>query len=109
MQKNKPSSKNQKNSPDKKNDAPTNLGITGKEHEQANRMVSFRIRTITTLAMLGAMILILSLGHSYTAGAVIFLMFMCFKELKELKRKREQENNIPWFNLINWYFFVCTL
>ena len=88
-----------------KEEKPADSGITGKEHEKANRMVSFKVRTVTTLLMLGALVLVLSLGHSYTASTMIFLLVMCFKELKALKRKREQEHNIPWFNLINWYFF----
>lgn len=86
-----------------------NHGITGKEHEKPNRMSSFKVRTVTTLLMLAALIFVLFLGHFYIAASILFLKVIAFKELKELKRKREQEHNIPFFNVINWYFFVVTL
>jgi phosphatidate cytidylyltransferase len=82
---------------------------TGAEHENANRMSSFYVRTITTILMLVGFVVILSLGHAYSASLIVFLMVLCFKELKALKRKREMDRHIPYFNIINWYFFVCTL
>jgi phosphatidate cytidylyltransferase len=95
--------------PEKTKGEGVNQGITGKEHEGQNRMSSFKVRTITTLMMFAALIFVLWSGQAYTAGVVIILMVMWFKELKELKRRREQEHNIPFFNVINWYFFFCTL
>ena len=76
------------------------------EHAQPNRMSSFYLRTITTLAMLGGLILLIFLGHAYCAGFVIFLLVLCFKELKALKRQKELDNKIPFFNTVNWYFFL---
>ena len=77
------------------------------EHAPANKMGSFYLRTITTIIMLVGFILILTLGHFYCALFVITLMIFCFKELKALKMKKELDKNIPHFNIINWYFFVC--
>ena len=79
------------------------------EHAPENRMSSFKLRTVTTLLMLGGFVLILSLGHSYWAILVIFLLILWFKELKALKRKKEEDMKIPFFNVINWYLFFCTL
>lgn len=76
------------------------------EHAQPNRMSSFYVRTVTTLAMLAGFILLLFLGHAYCAGFVIFLLVLCFKELKALKRQKELDNKIPFFNTVNWYFFL---
>lgn len=76
------------------------------EHAKQNRMKSFYVRTVSTIAMLGGFILILSLGHAYCALLVVFLLILGFKELKALKRRKEMDKNIPWFNVINWYFFV---
>lgn len=77
----------------------------GGEHEKANRMSSFYLRTVTTIAMIFGFVVILCLGHSYAALFIIALLFLGFKELKALKRQKEQENRIPLFNTINWYFF----
>lgn len=79
------------------------------EHAQQNRMHSFYVRTVTTISMLVAFIIILALGHAYCAILVVFLLIFCFKELKALKRKKEFDRHIPLFNVLNWYFFVCTL
>jgi len=79
------------------------------EHKKENRMSSFYLRTVTTIAMLVGFIVILFLGHGYAGLFVIALLILCFKELKALKRKREQEKRIPFFNIVNWYFFACTL
>lgn len=46
------------------------------EHAQPNRMSSFYVRTVTTLAMLAGFILLLFLGHAYCAGFVIFLLVL---------------------------------
>jgi phosphatidate cytidylyltransferase len=76
------------------------------EHAKENKMGSFYIRTVTTIAMLVGFVLLLFLGHVYVAGFVIFLLILCFKELKSLKRQKEIDNRIPFFNLVSWYFFL---
>jgi len=79
------------------------------EHNKENRMASFYLRTVTTIMMLVGFVVILFLGHAYWAIFVIFLTMLCYKELKALKRKKEMDKHIPYFNIINWYFFFVTL
>jgi phosphatidate cytidylyltransferase len=98
-----------KNKEEMKEESQDKVEKPSDEHEKQNRMKSFYIRTISTIAMLGGFALILFLGHAYCALFVISLLILGFKELKALKRKKEMDKNIPWFNVVNWYFLVWTI
>ena len=66
---------------------------------------NFVLRTIYTILMILGFILVLWLGHFYVAILILLINFGIFKEILTLKRDYERENNIPYFFLINWYFF----
>uniref|UniRef100_A0A7S3D8I4 Phosphatidate cytidylyltransferase n=1 Tax=Palpitomonas bilix TaxID=652834 RepID=A0A7S3D8I4_9EUKA len=69
----------------------------------------FRVRTFWTLLMIGGFFLIIGAGHVYCWALVIFLKLMIFYEILRLKRRKEKEKAIPYFPLLNWYFFVVTI
>lgn len=108
-QKKEKQSENQGNKQGKKEEQSEQQQNTGAEHNKENRMSSFYTRFATTMLMLGGLVLFLCLGHTYCAVMCILLQIFCFKELKAIKRRRENDKNIPYFNVINWYFFVVTL
>ena len=65
-------------------------------------ILSFRLRTVTTLLMLGGFILIISLGHSYCGAFVCFITFLLFREIVRLRRNEAKEFNYPHLYLVNW-------
>ena len=73
-----------------------------------SKLSSFRIRTISTLIMIGAFILIISAGHLYCCLLVFVINICIFKEIIALKRNAVREIKLPYFFIINWYFFCVT-
>ncbi|EAR87408.3 phosphatidate cytidylyltransferase (macronuclear) [Tetrahymena thermophila SB210] len=64
-----------------------------------------KVRTIYTLIMLFCFILIVSAGAFYCALLITTITAGIFREIINLKRKTQREYKIPFFNMINWYFF----
>lgn len=72
------------------------------------KLSSFKIRVISSLVMVGLFILILSAGHFYCCLLVFFINICIFKEIISLKRNANREAKLPYFFIINWYFFAVT-
>jgi Cytidylyltransferase family len=73
-----------------------------------SKLSTFKIRTISSLIMVGGFILILCAGHFYCCLLVLFINICIFKEIIALKRNQQREAKLPYFSLINWYFFGVT-
>ncbi|KAL4465958.1 hypothetical protein ABPG74_004195 [Tetrahymena malaccensis] len=65
-----------------------------------------KVRTIYTLIMLFFFILIIAAGAFYCALLITAITTGIFREIINLKRKTSREYRIPYFNLVNWYFFI---
>jgi phosphatidate cytidylyltransferase len=58
--------------------------------------------------MLGFIFLITT-GHFYLSWFVLLMNILIFREILALKRNLEKEIKIPWFYLLNWYFFAVAV
>jgi len=59
--------------------------------------------------MLGAFILLISMGTFY-CSILLFVIYACiFSEIVSLKRNVQKEIDIPYFNFLNWYFFFVAV
>lgn len=67
------------------------------------------VRTIYTLLMLFAFVCIISAGPFYCALLIIAITAGIFREIINLKRRVSREGKIPYFIVINWYFFFVGL
>ena len=66
VKKGKPASNDKQGSVEsKKDDKAQEQQNTGEEHKKQNRMTAFYTRFITTMLMLGGLILTICLGHTY--------------------------------------------
>lgn len=52
---------------------------------------------------------IIAAGPIYSVVFIILLSFLMFDELLRLKRRKDKEQEIPLFHLINWYFFTISV
>ena len=73
-----------------------------------SKLSTFKVRTISSLIMVGGFILILSAGHFYCCLLVLLINICIFKEIIALKRNAHRETKLPYFSIINWYFFGVT-
>ncbi|KAL4494106.1 hypothetical protein ABPG72_016062 [Tetrahymena utriculariae] len=64
-----------------------------------------KVRTIYTLIMLFSFIIIIAAGAFYCALLITAITAGIFREIINLKRKTAREYRIPYFYLLNWYFF----
>jgi phosphatidate cytidylyltransferase len=74
----------------------------------ASKASNFKVRVISSLIMVAAFIAILVAGHFYCCLLVIFINICIFKEIIALKRNEQREAKLPYFSIINWYFFGMT-
>jgi phosphatidate cytidylyltransferase len=72
------------------------------------KLSNFKTRTISSLIMVGGFALILSAGHFYCCLLVLLINICIFKEIVSLKRNSQREAKLPYFYIINWYFFGVT-
>jgi phosphatidate cytidylyltransferase len=70
---------------------------------------NFVVRTIYTLLMLFGFFMVIAAGPLYSVMFIIMISILLFKELVNLKLREDKEKEIPFFRLINWYFFAITL
>lgn len=67
------------------------------------------VRTTYTLLMLFGFFLIVAAGPLYCVLFICLISILLFNELSNLKLREDKEKEIPWFRLINWYFFAITM
>ena len=73
-----------------------------------SKFSSIKERTISSLIMFGLFILIILAGHFYCCFLVLLINILIFKEVISLKRNSQREAKLPYFYIINWYFFIVT-
>lgn len=69
----------------------------------------FRIRTLSTVWMIGGFALILYLGHLYIWGMIVVIQIFMAKELFTLAARSQREKQLPGFRLLNWHFFFTAM
>lgn len=74
-----------------------------------DKLASFRPRLIWTIVMLGIFFLTIAAGHFYCCLLVLLINVWIFNEIISLKRNVENDRKLPFFFVINWYFFLLTL
>lgn len=67
----------------------------------------FRIRTLSTLWMIGAFMFILYMGHLYIWAMIVVIQIFMVRELFILARASQRERQLPGIRVLNWHFF-CT-
>lgn len=73
-----------------------------------SKLSTFKIRTISSIIMVLGFILFLCAGHFYCSLLVLLINICIFKEIISLKRNSHREAKLPYFYIINWYFFGLT-
>lgn len=81
-----------------------NLLVNDREKYQ-----KFRIRTLSTVWMIGGFILIVYLGHLYIWGMIVVIQIFMAKELFTLAARAQREKQLPGFRLLNWHFFFTAM
>lgn len=69
---------------------------------------NLRVRTLWTLAMLAGFFGVLYAGHMYAALLVLFCQFVMARELFHLARNMREQQKLPWFRRLNYYFYSVT-
>ncbi|MCO5572486.1 hypothetical protein L7F22_026241 [Adiantum nelumboides] len=69
----------------------------------------FRIRTLSTIWMIGGFILILYMGHLYIWGMIVVIQIYMARELFTLAARSQREKQLPGFRLLNWHFFFTAM
>eukprot|EP00250_Pteridium_aquilinum_P001120 c11328_g1_i1 orf=222-1478(+) len=69
----------------------------------------FRIRTLSTLWMIGGFILIVYMGHLYIWGMIVVIQVYMARELFTLAARSQKERQLPGFRLLNWHFFFTAM
>lgn len=69
----------------------------------------FRIRTLSTVWMIGGFILILYMGHLYIWGMIVVIQIFMARELFALAARGQRERQLPGFRLLNWHFFFTAM
>eukprot|EP00798_Chlamydomonas_sp_ICE-L_P000932 gene932-5198_t len=76
------------------------------EHDKAKRMTSFRTRTISTVALISMLLVILWTGHIPASLLVVALQTFVVKECFAIASVDLQDRKLPGFRLQQWYFFL---
>eukprot|EP00879_Flechtneria_rotunda_P011161 GHRR01011659.1.p1 GENE.GHRR01011659.1~~GHRR01011659.1.p1 ORF type:complete len:439 (+),score=91.96 GHRR01011659.1:139-1455(+) len=79
--------------------------ISSLQEIQQKRAASFKIRTVSTLAMIAGFLLMIYIGHVPLVFLVLSLQFLMVKELFMLARVAQKDKRIPGFRAQQWYFF----
>ncbi|KAL6776365.1 PCT1 [Auxenochlorella protothecoides x Auxenochlorella symbiontica] len=77
----------------------------GAAAEAENRFKSFRVRTISTIVLIGTFIGIIAAGHVPLMFMILGIQFLMVREVFALARVRQQEKKVPGFRAQQWYFF----
>ena len=79
-----------------------------KERTLKSKLSTFKVRVVSSVIMVLSFILILLAGHFYCCLLVLLINIFIFKEIIALKRNQQREAKLPYFSIINWYFFAIT-
>lgn len=72
------------------------------------RLASFRTRLIWSLIMVVGFITTIAAGHFYCCVLVLVTNMYIFREILALRRDVTRDKKLPYFFVINWYFFFLT-
>ncbi|KAF7321368.1 Phosphatidate cytidylyltransferase [Mycena kentingensis (nom. inval.)] len=82
--------------------------------ETAKKRQNVFTRTLWTLIMIGAFIVLLLLGHTYMILLVMLCQTLVYREVTALfslttsDEEAKKTGKDPWSTTLNWYFFVVT-
>jgi phosphatidate cytidylyltransferase len=79
------------------------------EQIKNNRWADLVQRTKWTLLMLLGFIGFIMLGNFYCALLVLFIIMAIFKELLDLSRYKDRNNEVKNYYLVSWYFFLLCI
>jgi hypothetical protein len=84
---------------------------TGLQEEQIknNRWADLVQRTKWTFYMLLAFIGVISLGNFYCGVLVLLVIMAIYKELLDLSRYKDRNNEVKNYYLVSWYFFFLCI
>jgi CDP-diglyceride synthetase len=81
-------------------------GENKQENETTKKYRSMRIRTLSSIWMIGGFVLVVYMGHIYIWAMIIVIQLFMVKELFTLARASQRERQLPGFPLLNWYVFL---
>ncbi|KAK1264808.1 Phosphatidate cytidylyltransferase [Acorus gramineus] len=77
--------------------------------DDQNKYKKMRIRTLSSVWMIGGFVLIIYMGHLYIWAMVVVIQFFMTKELFNLLRKVNEDRQLPGFRILNWFFFFTAM
>jgi phosphatidate cytidylyltransferase len=83
-------------------------GENRQENETTKKYRSMRIRTLSSIWMIGGFVLVVYMGHIYIWAMIIVIQLFMVKELFTLARASQRERQLPGFPLLNWYVFLMS-
>jgi hypothetical protein len=83
-------------------------GENKQENETSKKYRSMRIRTLSSIWMIGGFVLVVYMGHIYIWAMIIVIQLFMVKELFTLARASQRERQLPGFRLLNWYVFLMS-
>jgi len=84
-------------------------GENKQENETSKKYRSMRIRTLSSIWMIGGFVLVVYMGHIYIWAMIIVIQLFMVKELFTLARASQRERQLPGFRLLNWLFFITAM
>eukprot|EP00249_Psilotum_nudum_P017820 c26505_g1_i2 orf=513-1715(+) len=85
--------------------------VNGEQNSSQNRKKykSFRIRTLSTIWMIAGFLFVLYMGHLYIWAMIVVLQIFMAREIFNLARAAQREEQLPGFRLLNWHFFFTAM
>uniref|UniRef100_A0A7S0R2F3 Phosphatidate cytidylyltransferase n=1 Tax=Chlamydomonas leiostraca TaxID=1034604 RepID=A0A7S0R2F3_9CHLO len=79
------------------------------QEDQVKKYRSFRIRTISTVALIGGFVGFVWAGHVPLMLLLFLLQLACIREFFEIARVAQQDRKLPGFRAQQYYFFFVAL
>jgi CDP-diglyceride synthetase len=70
---------------------------------------NFIQRFVSTILLLSTFIFIILMGKFYVSLLIIVIITCIFKEIIALKQNSLKDTKLPYYYLLNWYFFGISL
>ncbi|GMH45165.1 hypothetical protein BSKO_13122 [Bryopsis sp. KO-2023] len=86
-------------------DSPRDEAVESPTAQKRAKYKSFKVRFVSTIAMIGSFLFMIYLGHVPLMALILFIQWCMVRELFELARESQQDNRIPGFRAQQWYFF----
>lgn len=90
-------------------DQQLNLNATETKGQGSGKMRSFAVRTLSTVVLIAGFLAFLWAGHVPLMFLVLIIQALMVREAFSLGRMDKEEEALPGFRALQWYFFWVSL